>query len=166
MRNRVGPAAAVLGALLALCVAGCGGSGGGSGANGAGAFTLTATKSCLKKAGYPTAVVQNQYFPTAGGNLRVHVTNLQPGVLNPDRPAASTVDPGYVFLVFAKNPAGALAIRTKALKLAAQSFEHQAVVMSPAALKRGVGLTKNVFYYSPTGALSNAERTRVVACLR
>jgi hypothetical protein len=157
----VAAATAVL-AALAATLAGCGSGGSG----GSGSFTLPATKSCLEKAGYPAAEVSNQYFSGASGNLRVHVTNLQPGVLNPSRPTTSTVAPGYVFLVFAKDPAGAVAIENKALKLAMQSFEHQSEVMSRAALERGIGLTKNVFYYSPSGALSQTERSRVVACLR
>lgn len=164
MRKRVG--AAALGALVVLFVAGCGGGGSGGSGGGSDTLTLSATQSCLKKAGYPTSVVSNQYLPGAGGNLRAHVANLEPGVLNPDRPAASTAGKGYVFLVFAKDPAGAVAIQDKALKLAMQSFEHQAVLMSRATLKKGVGLTKNVFYYSSTGALSRTERARVVACLR
>jgi hypothetical protein len=120
----------------------------------------------MEKAGFPAAKVPNQYFSNASGNLRVHVTNLEPGVLDPARPTTSTVAPGYVFLVFAKDAAGAAAIENKALKLAEQSFQNQAVMMSRAALLKGVGLTKNVFYYSPTGALSQTQRSRVVACLR
>jgi hypothetical protein len=71
----------------------------------------------------------------------------------------------YVFLVFQKNPAAALKTQEKAVTLAVKSLASQSVLITPAAVRRGVGVTKNVFFYSATGALTKSERTRVASCL-
>jgi hypothetical protein len=151
-----------LAALAAgICLAGCGGSSGGGGKD---VYSLSATRSCLDKAGYPTAVVKNQYLPGSEGNLRVHVTRTE-AVLNPAQ-SSGNASPGYVFLVFGKDAAAALRTENKALTLAMQSFQHDQELMTRAALKKGVGLNKNVFFYSSTGALTATERAKVASCLR
>jgi len=144
------------GALVAMCLASCGGSGSHK-------YTLSATRSCLEKAGFETSVVANQYLRASGGSLRVHF-NVGPGLLAPNQP--HTTAPGYAFLVFGKDPAEALAVENRALTLAVQSFEHQPILVTRATIKKGVGLTKNVFYYSTTGALTRSEREKIVSCLR
>ncbi len=144
--------------LVAIGAAACGGGGGSH------LFTLAATQSCLQKAGYETTQVKNPYLPGTGGNLRVKLTNTV-HLLTPNSPAGGGPDQEYVFLVFTKDPAAGLAIENKAVTLAVQSTEHYAVMMTRAAAKAGVGLTKNVFYYSASGALTQGERTKVTACL-
>ncbi len=153
---------AVAAVAVGVCLAGCGGGGGTGG--GKDTYTLAATRSCLDKAGYPTAVVKNQYLPGTGGNLRVHVTETE-ALLDPGQKTGNAA-PGYVFLVFGKDPAAAIRTENKALALAMQSFEHEQQLMTRAALKKGVGLAGNVFYYSSTGALTAAERAKVASCLR
>jgi hypothetical protein len=157
-RNAVVALAAV---VACVGLAGCGGSSSGSGHD---LYTLSATRSCLDKAGYATAVVKDQFLPGSGGNLRVHVTKVEP-LLNPTQ-RGGNAETGYVFIVFGKDPAAAVKTQNKALSLAVQSFQHEQVLMTRAALKKGVGLSKNVFFYSSTGALSAAERTKVSDCLR
>jgi hypothetical protein len=39
-------------------------------------------------------------------------------------------------------------------------------VMTRAALESDVGLAKNVFYYSTTGRVTNADRAKFAPCLR
>jgi len=146
--------------LVVLGMAACGGSGGGSGV-----YTLSATKSCLQKAGYQTITVTDSYLPGSAGNLRVRLTNTV-HLLSPASPTGRGPEQEYVFLVFQKTPAAALVTENKAITLAVQSTEHYAVLMTRAAAKAGVGLTKNVFYYTTTGALTQGERTKVTACLR
>lgn len=144
--------------LIALGAAACGGSG-------SSLYTLSATQSCMKKAGYQTSVVKDPYLPGAGGNLRVQLSTsvklLTPAALRGGGPNAD-----FVFLVFDKDPATALKTENKAVTLAVQSFEHQAVLLTRAGARAGVGLTKNVFYYSANGALTAGERTKVSSCLR
>jgi hypothetical protein len=146
--------------LVVLGLAACGGSGGGSHV-----YTLAATQSCLKKAAYQVTTVTNSSLPGSAGNLRVRLTNTV-HLLNPNSQTGGGPEQEYVFLVFQKDPAAALVTENKAVTLAVQSTEHYAVMMTRAAAKAGVGLTKNVFYYSTSGALTQGERTKVMSCLR
>jgi hypothetical protein len=147
----------VIGIVGTLALAGCG-----SGSSNR--LTLKATRSCLDKDGYRTAVLANRYLPGTEGNLRVRLIKggqlLNPGGL---KGVQST---NYVFLVFDKDAASAAKTREKAVSLAVASLRSQSVLMTPAAVRRGVGLTKNVFYYSATGSLTNSERSIVESCLR
>jgi hypothetical protein len=147
--------------MLAVAAAGCGGGGSG----GSSGYTLSSTKACLQKAGFGAVAVGNDELPGAGGNLRVKLTN-KVGLLNPSAPSGGGPENEYVFLVFAKDPAAALATERKALDLALQSFHSRGLLMTRSAAKQGVGLTKNVFYYSAAGPLTKDERTKVGSCLR
>jgi hypothetical protein len=146
----------VIGIVGALGLAGCG-----SGSN---RITLKATRACLDNDGYQTAVLANRYLPGSEGNLRVRLIKggqlLNPGGVKGAQSGA------YIFLVFDKDAASAAKTEEKAISLAVASLRSQSVLMTPAAVKRGVGLTKNVFYYSATGSLTNSERSKVASCLR
>jgi hypothetical protein len=150
---------ACVGALLALAAAGCGG-GGGSNGN----YTLAATKSCFTKGGFLAQELANRYLPGTGGNLRVRISRKEHRLLAPGG-VKGLVARDYVFLVFQKDPAAALATQEKAVTLAVKSLASQSVLITRAAVRRGVGLTKNVFFYSATGALTKSERTKVASCL-
>lgn len=144
---------------FAIGVSACGGS------SGNGLYSLSATQSCMNKSGYQTATLKNQYLPGSEGNLRVQLSKRD-HLLTPNTPTGSAPNDDYVFLVFDKSPAGAVATQEKAVTLAIQSFEHQSVLLSRAGARAGVALAKNVFFYSPNGALTPSERTKVTACLR
>jgi hypothetical protein len=149
-----------IGALIAIGVAGCGGGGGGNGL-----YTLSATESCMQKAGYQTTTVKNPYLPGSAGNLRVQLSKID-HLLNPTAATGGAPNDDFVFLVFDKDTTGALATENKAVTLAVQSFEHQSVLLTRTAAKAGVALAKNVFFYSANGALTPSERTKVTTCLR
>jgi hypothetical protein len=149
-----------VGALLVLGAAGCGGG------HAKNAYTLSATQTCLKKAGFGPTAVANPYLPGSAGNLRVQLTNSSNTLLAPSNLSGGGSTDEYVFLVFDKTATEALATQEKAVTLAVQSTEHQAVLMTRAAARAGVGLTKNVFYYSDAGALTKGERTKITSCLR
>jgi hypothetical protein len=148
-----------VGAVLALVVAGCGGGGGGSSS-----YTLAATKACFVKGGFLAQELANRYLPGTGGNLRVRISRNEHRVIAPGG-VKGLVARDYVFLVFQKTPQAALATQEKAVTLAVKSLASQSVLITRAAVRRGVGLTKNVFFYSATGALTKSERTRVASCL-
>jgi hypothetical protein len=145
--------------VLALAAAGCGGGGAGSGD-----YTLAATKSCFTKGGFLAQELANRYLPGTGGNLRVRISRNEHRLLAPGG-VKGLVARDYVFLVFQKDPAAALKTQEKAVTLAVKSLASQSVLITPAAVRRGVGLTKNVFFYSATGALTKSERTKVASCL-
>jgi len=147
------------GALAVIGAAGCGGGGGSHG------FTLSATRSCLTKAGFQTSVLKNSYLPGTGGNLRVRLTNTV-HLLDPTAPSGGGAQDEYVFLVFAKDVPAALATEKKAVALALQSFQSRGLLMTSAAVKKGVAVSENVFYYSAAGPLNKDERTKVASCLR
>ncbi len=155
--KRIGMAG--IGALIAIGVAGCGGGGGN------GLYTLSATASCMQKAGYQTTKVTNPYLPGSAGNLRVQLSKID-HLLNPTTPTGAAPNDDFVFLVFDKDATGALATENKAITLAVRSFEHQSALLSRAAAKAGVAVAKNVFFYSANGALTPSERTKVTTCLR
>jgi hypothetical protein len=157
MKLRGGLACAAI--AFAIGVSACGGGGG------SGLYSLSDTQSCMDKAGYQTATLKNPSLPGSEGNLRVQLSKRD-HLLTPSTPTGSAPNDDFVFLVFDKSPAGALATQKKAVTLAIQSFEHQSVLLSRAGARAGVALTKNVFYYSPNGALTSSERTKVTACLR
>jgi hypothetical protein len=159
MMQRVGlwVSLASLALLVVIGTTGCGGGG-------SHLYTLAATQACMKKAGYQTTPVKNPYLPGSAGNLRVQLSNPT-ALLNPSALRGGDSSDQYVFLVFDKNIAGGLATEQKAVTLAVQSTEHFAVLMTRAAAKAGVGLTKNVFYYTDSGALTAGERTKITACL-
>ena len=108
--------------------------------------------------------MKNPYLPGTDGNLRVHVTKSEP-LLNPGQHSGNA-ETGFVFIVFDKDPEAALKTQDKALSLAMQSFQHAQELVTRASLKKGVALSKNVFYYSSTGALTPNERNKVASCLR
>jgi hypothetical protein len=146
--------------LLAIGASACGSGGGGSDT-----YNLSATQSCMNKAGYQATTVKNPYLPGSAGNLRVQLSK-QDHLLTPNTPTGGAPNDDYVFLVFDTTPVGALATQSKAITLAVKSFEHQSVLLTRAGAKAGVGLTKNVFYYSANGALTSSERTKITTCLR
>ena len=155
MMERVGLAG--LAAISVLAFAACGGGSSSSG------FTLKATQACLEKAGYQTAVVQNRYF--GGTNLRVKI-NSAPQLLNPNQPTGTVQPNTFVFVVFAKNAGGALAVENTAIDLAMKSLSNSGLLITRAGARAGMQVTRNVFYYSDTGALTQAERSKISACLR
>lgn len=157
MSRRAGLAG--VGAVLAIAVAGCGGGGGSSDA-----YTLAPTEACFTKGGFLAQELANRYLPGTGGNLRVRISRNEHRVLAPGG-VKGLVARDYVFLVFQKDPTAALKTQEKAVTLAVKSLASQSVLITPAAVRRGVGLTKNVFFYSATGALTKSERTRVASCL-
>ena len=97
MRQRGGLACAAVRSCLARQA--CGGGGGGH------TYSLSATQSCMKKAGYGTTTVKNRYLPGSEGNLRVQLSK-RVLVLTPTAPTGGAPNDDYVFLVFDKNPAG------------------------------------------------------------
>jgi hypothetical protein len=151
-----------LGALAALSIAGCGGS---SGSSSSSSYTLSSTQSCLSKAGYQAAAVKNASLPGTGGNLRVKLAK-QAALLNPNAPRGGNQTGAYVFLVFGKDPTEALGTEKKAVALAVKSIAASFGSITPAAVRAGVGVTKNVFYYSTTGPLTKSQRLKVTSCLR
>ena len=131
-----------------------------------GVYTLSATQSCLKKAGYGAAVVTDRYLPATQGDLRVRLANPQDELLQPQMPRAGIPPHTYVYLLFEKDPAAALVTEDNAVTLTLRSLKADGFSMSRKAAADGVGLTENVFYYSPTGALTRSERAKVTACMR
>jgi len=156
-----GLAAAALLAAIGLTACGGGRSGGRTDA-----YTLSATRACLDKAGFPTAVVHNIYFPQATGNLRVRLTKGGAAAPDADELRAETIADQYVFLVFAKNAAGARAFERKAVRIAVQSLKLRGLSLSAAAVKRDVGVRRNVFYYSTSRGVTASDRAKFVPCLR
>jgi hypothetical protein len=149
--------------LVLLATAGVSACGGGGHKSG---FSLSATRDCLDKAGFKTAVVRNKNFPSAVGNLRVKLDKGGQALLNPARPKGGIAPNQYVFLVFAEDPAGAVAIEKRAVRIAVQMLRVRGYVMTRAALESDVGLAKNVFYYSTTGRVTKADRAKFAPCLR
>jgi len=150
-----------LGAALALAIAGCGG-----GSGGAHIYTLSATQSCLRKNGFQASVVTDFSLPGTGGNLRVRLTDVGQALLAPNTPPGAPSPDEFVFLVFDKTAAAALATEKRAMTLAFQSLRADGLQMTRAQLRAGVGLTDNVFYYSAVGVLAKSERTKIMSCLR
>jgi hypothetical protein len=148
--------------LTAIGLAACGGGGGGH----KGAYTLSASRACLEKAGFRTATVDNIYFPQAAGNLRVRLTKGGSTTPDPEELRADTIANEYVFLVFAKDAAGARALERKAVRIAVQSLKIRGLSLSPATVKGGVGVRRNVFYYSTTRGVTARDRAKFVPCLR
>ena len=154
-------AAAALVPLAAAGLAACGGGG----KHKASAYTLTATRSCLDKAGYATAAVKNVNFPTARGNLRVRLASGGQALLNPGAPRGGSAS-DYVFLVFAQDAAAARAIERKAVNLALETLKIRGLETTRAAVQKDVGLVRNVFYYSTTGGVTKKQRAKLAPCLR
>lgn len=146
--------------LAAIGLSGCGGSGGN------GAYSLSATKACLNKAGLQTAAVSNDNFPAATGNLRVQIRKPGQTLLDPQQLRSGIPPNEYVFLVFSKTPAAALATEQKAVNVAFQSLRVRGMLITRAALRNDVGLDRNVFYYSTTGAVTKGDKAKFISCLR
>jgi hypothetical protein len=72
----------------------------------------------------------------------------------------------YVFLVFQKDETAAKQTQAKAVHLAILSLRQSGILASAASVRRGVGLTSNVFYYSTTGSLTQSQRAEITSCLR
>ncbi|MBV8079761.1 MAG: hypothetical protein JO186_05220 [Actinobacteria bacterium] len=151
-------ALAAFGGLAVLAASGCGSAGNGG-------YTLHATQSCLEKKGYDTAVLTNQSLPGSRGNLRIRVNKGIP-LLNPVTANGSVLPDTWVYIVFGRDRAEAVRTESKAVRLAIQSLNARGLLATPATVRAGVQVTKNVFYYSPTGALTQAERSKIEACLR
>jgi hypothetical protein len=151
---------ACVGVLVVIGTVGCGGGGSHQ-------YSLSATRLCLKKAGLPTSVVTNSFLPSAGGDLRARLTNAGPSLLAPaNLRGGPPPNQQYVFLIFGRDAAAALATKKKALALALRSLRADGLLMTRAAVEDSVGLAENVFYYSTTGALTKSERAKVTSCLR
>jgi hypothetical protein len=141
--------------LLALAAAGCGGSS-------ADGYSLKATQSCFAKAGYATSELPNRYLPGSQGNLRVRLLK-GPELLQPSAQGRTSL--GYVFLVFGKDQKEAQATQAKAVHLTVISLHANGRLITASQARRSVGLTKNVFFYSATGALTAQQRAKVAGCL-
>jgi hypothetical protein len=150
-------------AALALATIGLAACGGGGRKDG---YTLSATRACLDKAGFRTATVHNIYFPQATGNLRVRLTKGGAATPDPKELRANTIANQYVFLVFAKDAAGARAFERNAVRIAVQSLKIRGLPLSTATVKNDVGVTRNVFYYSTTRGVTASDRAKFVPCLR
>src|SRR5262249_30675172 len=159
MRVAAGVAAGAL--LLTVGAAGCGGGGG----HGSPVYTLAATKSCLEKEGYRADALANSSLPGSGGSLRVRVSAAVPP-LEPNAPRGTVIPNQYVFLVFEGSSAQALTTENKAITLTLRTLLDQGISATRAYVKRGVGLARNVFFYSPSGALPPPQRAKVERCLR
>ena len=153
-----------LGGLLLIVVAGCGG--GHQAAGSSGLYTLEATRSCLVSAGFQASAVSNRYLPGSGGDLRVRLTNHGPALLAPNASRTAPPSDEYVFLVFDHGAAAARSTEERALTLAMQSVQADGLLMTRDQVKHGVGLSKNVFFYSASGTLTKDERVKVMSCLR
>ncbi len=147
----------IAGVLVVLGTAACGG--------GSHSYTLAATRSCLEKAGFQATALKNRFLPGSGGNLRVRLTTGGNAPLDPNAPRGGVAPDEYVFLVFGKDPAAALTTEARAVSLAVHSVEAGGRSITRRAVQDGVAVTKNVFYYSDTGALTQSERKQVAACL-
>jgi hypothetical protein len=128
-------------------------------------YTLDATRACLEDAGYTTAPLPNPSLPAAGGHLRVQLTSADEP-LDPSKRSARSSGGEYVFIVFASDPAGAVATRKKAVDLAEESLKAAGLFMARRSVSQGIGLTKNVLFYSTEGALTQDQRTAITSCLR
>jgi hypothetical protein len=148
------------GALMLALLAGCGGSGSGSHL-----YTLSATQACLEKAGYHTAVVKNTTLPSSGGNLRVQIAKTSSQLLDPARAKGGIPPNTYVFLIFAKDPAAALATERRAVQISVQALKVRGLTVSPASIRHDVGVAKNVFFYSTTGGVTRSDRAKFTPCL-
>jgi hypothetical protein len=154
----------VVGLIVLTALVGAAGCGGGGGSSDT--LTIDKTRPCFEKAGLKATLTHNRYLPGAVGYLQVEFESAKNALLDP---AANLQGRGPqnqdVFLVFEQDPAGALADENKAVRLAIRSLRSQGSLITRAAVVAGVGLTKNVFYYSSTGALTKSERTKVESCL-
>jgi hypothetical protein len=146
------------GGLTVVVLAGCGG-------HSTKQYTLAATQSCLEKQGYHTAVVKNTTLPSPGGNLRVQIAKTSNALLDPAQAKGGTPPNTYVFLIFAKDPAGALAIENRAVRVSVQSLKVRGLSISPAAVRKDVGTAGNVFFYSTTGGVPASARAKFTPCL-
>ena len=127
-------------------------------------YSLSSTQSCLQKAGYQATAIANRSLPGTGGNLRVHLAKGGPALLAPNNTTGRVLT-GYVFLVFQDDPAAALATENKAVAKTVQTLKGMGALITRTAVKNGVGLAKNVFYYSASGPLTSDQRTKVTTCL-
>ena len=119
----------------------------------------------MQRAGYQVRALANDYLPGSAGNLRVRVRNVEP-LLSPAAVRGTVIPNEYVFLVFDKDSSSALATENTAIGLTIKTLNTSGEEVSRAYVRHGVGLAKNVFYYSPSGPLTSFERTKVSGCLR
>jgi hypothetical protein len=150
---------AVSATLLTVGAAGCGGS------HGSSLYTLAATKTCMEKQGFPSDELENNTLPGSRGNLRVQVSTVVPA-LAPNAPRGTVVPNQYVFLVFGASPAEAQKLEDTAITKTVHTLFDQGISATRDYVRRGVGLSKNVFFYSPSGALTPSQRAKVDRCLR
>ena len=160
--RRSEPCIAAAALLATIGLVACGGASGG----GKDAYTLSATRACLDKAGFRTATVHNIYFPQATGNLRVRLTKGGAATPDPEELRAKTIANQYVFLVFAKDAAGARAFERKAVRIAVQSLKIRGLSLRTATVESDVGVRRNVFYYSTSRGVRASDRAKFVPCLR
>jgi hypothetical protein len=153
---------ALVGAVgILVGAAACGGGGGGE----PDTYTLAPTRACFDDAGYTTAALPNPSLPASGGHLRVRLSSSDE-LLDPSKRSGRSTGGEYVFLVFAADPAAAAATRRKAVDLAEESLQASGLFMTRQTVSQGLGLTKNVLFYSTEGALTEDQRTAVTSCLR
>jgi hypothetical protein len=119
----------------------------------------------MQRAGYQARTVSNGSLPGSEGNLLVRLRNDEP-LLTPNAPEGGVLPDTYVSLVFDKDAAGAVATENKAVTLTIRTLNVNGESVTRTYVESGVGLARNVFYYSPTGPLTRDERTKVAACLR
>jgi hypothetical protein len=134
-------------ALAALTAAGVLAGCGGGGTH----YSLTPTKACFEKHGYPAVAQTNRALPGSGGNLRI------------------ALGPAYgmeeVFVVFGRDATEARSIEKRAVDLAERTFAARNLVFPRRAVLAGVQLHGNVFYYSATGPISVFVRNLIQGCL-
>lgn len=145
---------------IAVALAGCGG-GSKSGSSSTSktsttasgpSFTLARTAACFKGESLSAVPLANKYLPGSGGNLRVKL--------------GKNFGYEYLFIVFDGSHTAAVATENAAADLAMKSFAKKRLVMSRADVLAGVRVSRNVFYYSNSGAIPQNVSVAVQKCLR
>jgi hypothetical protein len=141
MRGRL--AAGSLALIVVGTVAGCGG---------ASSYSLARTQACFEKKGFQAVAVSNHVLAGSGGDLRIALGPAFGGE--------------YVFLVFGHDGREATATEQRAVALAQKTFAARHLIFPRSAILAGVDVSRNVFYYSDSGPISQDVRVHVQACLR
>jgi hypothetical protein len=137
-------AAGSLALIVTGALAGCGG--------GSSGYSLARTQACFKSKGFEAVALTNRALPGSGGNLRI---SLGPNFGMQD-----------VFIVFGRNAKEANATELRAVNLTEKSLTQRHLLMPRSAIRAGVEVTRNVFYYSDTGPIAQNVRDDVQSCLR
>ena len=138
MRRGQRSVSATLTILVAVGTAGCGSGGGGP------KYGLVTTRTCLDREGLHAVPDHNTVLAGSQGNLRVEFGYGSP----------------MVFMVFGKDSVEATQIANHAVAAAQNSTS-----LGEKTIRAGIQQTGNVFYYSDTGPLTQAARSKIAACL-